>query len=644
MSVRIDAGSVVCYIEGDGSGWKRELDAAVDNMNKFQREISGIQRALFQNFATIGKETSNRIRMQLEWQEQLEWEKFQATHSRKEIELREMEMYYAELRRMFKDHQQMLTQINETEAARRAEIEKKYKESFNPMAHLGIVRSYLRAAGVLYTISSVSNSIEEAHRALRKGESSLYAFVRALPIVGRIAENFTELIKEVSGFNEQMERAEEHLKRINFLNQMSEELIGRREKARSYIDVDPEIEELNRKHEENLSLLKKRREEINKLYPDIEGKLKELEEKRKEILSIQAVDPSVLRMQGMIIAQLGKKIEDLTNAKSELLQIDKLINEEMKVYNEEIKKINEKKIIDFKNKLEEQIRALTLNEKEMLYYEASLLKMNSAQRDSVYQLIETIERLKEERNARAENARAVQLQREALKQWAESAMKSSMTPMQNYQETVKKANEAVKEGILTQQQALEIIRREWNDTWREMNRELLDFVEQIAREMKTPQQELLEIQQKINQAVQQGLITQKAGYEYLAKKREEITKQMDRDIISFSEQVKKSLKTPLEELEEYRKNLEKAVEKGYLTREEAEKAYRKEYEETQRKMREKERENLQEGSFRSLTGWQSISGISIHGIESLSFKQERTNQILERIERNTRMDNRTTVN
>ena len=591
MSQNISAGNVTVQISGDGSGWQREVKSAIERMDQFEKEITAIQGRINAQFNSIGQDTSNQIKEQMEVRARLEEEYYAATHSRKEIELRNNQIYYDSLRQQFKEHQEMLTLIHETEAAKRAEIERRYQESYSPMASFAVVRSYMRAAGVLYTLTSTLRGVTEAHKAIREGGDPFYVYVRALPFIGGMAEIFKNLLWEITGVNEQLEMTQNKIVATENIRNKIKDFSNRKELLSADSWIEKEIIAEKQAHEERIQQLQDDLRASENVNLSIKMRISDLEQEKKLIqernnlqygayTGMSGVDIGPGLFDKIREGKIDNQINTLKSGLQDVHSIQKLINEETELYNEKIRKIKEKPILDMIKALEEQRNALSKSETELAIYNATLLGATDAQIENIRKLTEEIEKLKEEKKQREENIRVTRLHDEALRQWARSAISSVQTPMEKMNETIKKVNESVSKGILTQVEGVRI--------------------------------------------------TQKA--------RQDMIEEMDKDVIAFSKRVKESIKTPQESFIEFQKQLTEAVKKGYLTQEEAQKAYQKEYEEMMKKLEKdkKKDEKITGGEARYVSGYQSISGMSISGIDEMVLKQERMNAILEKIERNTR--------
>jgi len=80
------------------------------------------------------------------------------------------------------------------------------------------VKSTLTAGAIGYTVKGVADGFTEVSKALRSGEDALYAFARALPVVGAIAESFYNLYLEIGGVNKQLEETAVRMEILTGIN------------------------------------------------------------------------------------------------------------------------------------------------------------------------------------------------------------------------------------------------------------------------------------------------------------------------------------------------------------------------------------------------------------------------------------------
>lgn len=634
MSSSLDLGTVRVKLAGDSSSWERELNNAVQKMKDYESEVTLIQQRINNQFKASTQEAVDAIRRAYEQSEidyaQLEEEKFAATHSRMEVELRKNEQHYAKLREQYKNHQDMMTLIAQTEEAKRQRIIQDFQNSYNPMASFGIVRSYLRVAGVIYTIVSSLDAIAEANRAIREGGDPLAAFAKNLPIVGGIERTFEKLLWEIGGLNAELERSERIMQGVAARADILKDNFRRREML-SIGDngIEKEIAQARFAHEDRMAQLEEQKNAILKRNQIIQQSIKDTE-------------------RNLLIGGMYKenKIEELKAQLQSTKPVIGLINAEMKTFSMEVAQMRAKPIEDIAKALRAQGRELTMTETELNVYKAALLGATPAQQEYIRQLSEMVEKTKQEVEARKEAERQTKLQTQALKQWADAAKESIRSVEETIADTKEKIDQAIASGFMTKDQGAAVLAQKQKEEFERANKDVIAFAENAKKALQTPRQELQEYWSNLTKAVSLGLMTMKQAQDSFSLKQKEVVEKANKEIISFSESVKKSIQTPAQELQAYQKQLKEAVNKRYLTKEEATKAYEQKKKELDDEADKELGSSGKSSASRQVQGYESITGMRVgkNPIEDLSKKQDRTNYLLDQINRGIQNNSSDTYN
>lgn len=161
----------------------------------------------------------------------LESRLFAATNSSRDVELRNADMYFSQLKTKWRNNEQMLTLITKTWAAERARINEQYTESWlNRMtkAFRGKGLAAFGAGGItIFAANTILRSLTDMHKIARDNEevfTGLTRYIAYVPVLGKTVQDFA---KEWSGLNAAMEESQaidEKVKQVHSLTKAFQDL------------------------------------------------------------------------------------------------------------------------------------------------------------------------------------------------------------------------------------------------------------------------------------------------------------------------------------------------------------------------------------------------------------------------------------
>jgi hypothetical protein len=223
----------------DSAGFSPGVNRAVADLKRFQSEAGAVQTRIAGMFKSAGgKEFAEQLKLNMtkgpRLKADLEAQLFAATHSAKDVALRTLKLEMNGLREQWKHHEETLTLITKTEAARRAEINRMYYKSYAHTGPGGIESAALYAsrarksattggfaagmslpkllgrgtavgAGV-WIAGELVQAAAEAKKAQVSGENMYLAFAKSLPLVGGLVRGIQDLNSALDGSKQHAEQ------------------------------------------------------------------------------------------------------------------------------------------------------------------------------------------------------------------------------------------------------------------------------------------------------------------------------------------------------------------------------------------------------------------------------------------------------
>jgi len=201
-------GEAVVKITTDLSSLKMGLDNAKAMTAQAATQMQQRIGSQFKT-ASFSDDQVEQIKRQFETRAELEDDLYRATHTAKQNSLKDNADYYNNLRSIYAKNESMLTQITQTENAKRAKIEEQYA---------GLSAKYLiqafagKAAAIAMTAMVINKSNTSMTEAVKiynttnksiSDEIALYG--KLVPFIGDVVSGYANLAKEASGLNKQLE-------------------------------------------------------------------------------------------------------------------------------------------------------------------------------------------------------------------------------------------------------------------------------------------------------------------------------------------------------------------------------------------------------------------------------------------------------
>lgn len=315
------------------------------------------------------------------------------------------------------------------------------------------------------------DSITDAHRRFREsGKQSWQDYMNvvaeSIPVFGRVARSVRELAEELGGLAEAKDIAAKTSKLSDSITQMGEGYARRaelrnapneqeREKILAKQAYDDQTKEIEKKKDIETQILRHRKE--------IKSQIIELEKEqgKGEFAPGYMGIPTKIRDN----EKIAQKIADLKNKLAEIQtpNIPAIEAKALKEYQETLAKIESKPFEDLNSSLREQIDTWGMNNAQMTIYKAQLAGIKGEQLEQIRIMAEKLQKMDDDKKMQEELAAAQKKKDEEeaaankrkldeMKSFSDRVKEMIRTPAQEFEEVQKKLQESLDAGMINQQE------------------------------------------------------------------------------------------------------------------------------------------------------------------------------------------------
>lgn len=248
----------------DAAGFSTGMKSAIDRLKSFEQQAQGVQariNGMFKSGSTtdFARQLESQFKAKIKLQDQL----FNATHSDKDIALRELKIQMDGMRSQWRNHEQMLTLITKTETAKRLEIQRLYHRSYANTGGTHILESAANAmqnnmtmgkgfslsklvgrgtaiGGSAWLAGESLSAVAKAIEAKKAGENIAgigAALAGNLPVLSWLVKGVKDVTDSLSGAKQ---RAEEFAKALEFSRDARNDFRSLSDRLRELQGVSPE--------------------------------------------------------------------------------------------------------------------------------------------------------------------------------------------------------------------------------------------------------------------------------------------------------------------------------------------------------------------------------------------------------------------